>query len=228
MRIAGWSGGGCTGTAASCTVTMTDAITVAVNFEPQIFTLTVKKTGAGASPGGVTANVGMLNCGTDCDEPYAYGNTVVLTAMPVQGKVLFLGWDHPNCQTPPAGAAGPPLTCSVPMTADVTVVARFEVYTGLTVRVSGNGSVASTPAGISCGQTCSATFPSNSKVQLVATPASALYRFVGWDAPCLEGTTTQTTCTVQLATTNVAAIASFQPILIVIDPPIVVGPVVAQ
>jgi hypothetical protein len=223
MRIAGWSGGGCTGTAATCTVTMTDAISVAVDFEPQSFTLTVKKTGAGAAPGGVTANVGKLDCGADCDEPYAYGNTVVLTAMPAQGKVLFIGWDHPNCQTPPVGAAGAPLTCSVPITADVTVVARFEVYTGLTVRVSGSGTVTSTPAGIACGQTCSATFQSNSKVQLVAAPSGILNQFVGWDAPCLEGTTTGATCTVQLGTTSVSAVAAFQPIrLVPIDPPIII------
>jgi hypothetical protein len=47
----------------------------------------------------------------------------------------------------------------------------------------GSGSVTSSPAGISCPGTCSASFASGTLVTLTATPAAAS-RFVGWDGGC--------------------------------------------
>jgi len=49
----------------------------------------------------------------------------------------------------------------------------------LSVTRTGNGSVGSAPAGISCGTTCSATFAAGTSVTLTATPAAGSV-FTGW------------------------------------------------
>jgi phospholipase C len=55
----------------------------------------------------------------------------------------------------------------------------------LTVQLAGTsrGTVASTPAGIGCAPTCTASFNSGTSVKLVATPASGAY-FAGWSGAC--------------------------------------------
>src|SRR4051794_29106145 len=61
-----------------------------------------------------------------------------------------------------------------------------ELETGpqaLTVTVTAGGSVRSTPAGITCGPTCSAMFDANATVTLTAT-AEATSAFVGWSGDC--------------------------------------------
>jgi hypothetical protein len=53
----------------------------------------------------------------------------------------------------------------------------------LSVGVSGSGTVTSTPSGISCGSTCSASFASGTQVTLNETPASGSI-FSGWSGAC--------------------------------------------
>ena len=53
----------------------------------------------------------------------------------------------------------------------------------LSVGVSGSGTVSSSPAGISCPSTCSASFSDGAAVSLSATPASG-YSFSGWSGAC--------------------------------------------
>src|SRR5262249_10343589 len=48
---------------------------------------------------------------------------------------------------------------------------------------SGSGTVTSSPAGINCGATCSASYQSGSVVTLVATPAAGS-TFGGWGGAC--------------------------------------------
>lgn len=48
---------------------------------------------------------------------------------------------------------------------------------------SGSGTVTSSPAGISCGATCSGSFASDASVTLTATPASGS-TFTGWSGAC--------------------------------------------
>jgi hypothetical protein len=52
---------------------------------------------------------------------------------------------------------------------------------------TGLGTVTSSPAGISCGATCSAKFTLGASVTLAATPNSGS-RFVGWSGDCVGAT----------------------------------------
>lgn len=77
------------------------------------FSLSVSVVGSGQ----VTSNPGGISCGGDCNESYAGGTTVTLSATPT-GALLptFLGW---------AGACTGLGGCTVTMTGDQTVVALF-------------------------------------------------------------------------------------------------------
>jgi len=75
----------------------------------------------------------------------------------------------------------------------------------LTVTRTGNGTITSTPAGISCGTTCSTTFASGTSVALTAAPASGAV-FSGWSGAC-SGTGA---CTVTLAAATTVG-AAFAP-----------------
>ena len=79
-------------------------------------------------------------------------------------------------------------------------------FDNLTISISGTGSgtVTSSPSGISCGSTCSASFASGTVVTLTAVAdASANSAFTGWSGAC---TGTSTTCTVTMdASKNVTA-----------------------
>jgi hypothetical protein len=96
--FAGFTGGGCSGTA-PCTVTLADDTTVTATFAPVAiggpFTLQVRAIGPGS--GSVTSAPGGIACGFDCVELYAGGAVVSLTAAPAAGSV-FLGFGgDPDC-----------------------------------------------------------------------------------------------------------------------------------
>ena len=57
------------------------------------------------------------------------------------------------------------------------------VTMSVTVTGTGTGTVTSTPAGINCPTTCSATFPQNSQVTLTETPGTS-GAFSGWSGAC--------------------------------------------
>lgn len=85
------------------------------------------------------------------------------------------------------------------------VPARTEAPAGhvlLTVGKAGSGEVRSEPTGILCGDSCTASFESGTRVTLVATPAAG-FRFVRWE----EGCTGPGECGVTLdAATSVRAV----------------------
>jgi Divergent InlB B-repeat domain len=78
---------------------------------------------------------------------------------------------------------------------------------GLTVTKTGQGTVSSSPAGISCGADCSESYTSGTVVALTATPAAGS-TFTGWsgDADCADGSVTMTaakTCTASFTANSV-------------------------
>jgi YD repeat-containing protein len=152
--------------------------------------LTVTKGGSGS--GTVTSEPAGITCGPTCVGAFAVGSVVMLTATPGTGST-FAGWSG-DCTSEGATLLSAAKSCT----------AIFNVppsYT-LTVQKTGSGSagstVTSTPSGITCGATCSASYTSGTSVQLTAVAASG-FRFVGWQGTgCTTGTVTMTgalTCT---------------------------------
>ena len=188
-RFNGW-GGACSGTASSCTVSMTAANSVTADFTA-LYGLTVHKSGTAATLGSVTSAPAGIDCGADCVESYDTGTSVVLTAN-AAADTRFTGWS--------GACAGTAPTCTVGMTASRSVTAAFSTLQPLTVAISrgvstADGTVTSSPAGISCGTTCSASFNTGSTVRLTATPATG-YAFGGWSGACSG---TAATCNVSMA-----------------------------
>jgi uncharacterized repeat protein (TIGR02543 family) len=186
--FAGWSGA-CTGTAATCTVSMTAARAVTATFGlPPGVVLTVTKSGTGS--GTVTSTPGGVSCGATCTASYTSGTTVTLSAAAASGST-FAGWSN--------GCTGTATTCTVSMTAARTVNAAFTATAttfALTVAKSGTGSgtVTSSTGGINCGSICSANIASGTTVTLTAAVASGS-TFGGWSGAC---TGTAATCTVSM------------------------------
>ena len=191
-----WSGCS-TVSGTSCTVSMTSAKTVTATFKP-LYALTVSKTGTGS--GTISSSPTGISCGTDCTENYASGTSVKLTATAATGS-KFTGW---------AGACTGVTTsyCTVSMTEAKTATANFDIITyGLTVNKSGNGSVVSAPAGISCGTDCTETYNIGTSVTLTATADSG-YRFSSWSG-C--SSVSGLTCTVTMSTAKTVT-ATFKPL----------------
>ena len=74
---------------------------------------------------------------------------------------------------------------------------------------AGSGTVTSAPAGIVCGTSCSASYPSGTAVTLTASPASGS-AFTGWSGGGCSGTGT---CTVTVTATT-TVIATFAPLAV--------------
>src|SRR4051794_31580499 len=159
--------------------------------------LTVSKSGTGT--GSLASTPSGIACGTVCSASYPSGGTVTLTAAAAGGST-FSGWSG-DC----TGTG----TCTVTMDADHAVTASFQlVRPTLTVTKAGSGSgkVTSSPAGITCGSVCSATFQLGASVTLKAS-AAAGSRFTGWSGDCAG---TNTNCKLKL-TASRAATATFAP-----------------
>ncbi|HTM22799.1 MAG TPA: choice-of-anchor D domain-containing protein, partial [Kofleriaceae bacterium] len=183
--FSGWSGcDSASGT--TCTLTITAARTVAADFDLQSFTLSAAHTGTGT--GTITSNPGGITCGGDCSESYLYGTTVTLTAGSGAGSA-FTGWT--GCDTT-AGS-----TCTVTVNGAESVSAAFTLQSysfAVALSGGGSGSVASSPAGISCGADCSQTWAYGTSVTLTATPAAGS-TFAGWSG-CDASSGTSCTVTV--------------------------------
>ncbi|MGB0496459.1 MAG: InlB B-repeat-containing protein, partial [Kangiellaceae bacterium] len=170
-----WTGA-CSGTA-ECSVTMTANKSVGVVFNEEVsvqeYTLSVNVNGSGD----VTSSPGGINCGSDCSELYVENSQITLTATPNSGWI-FNGW---------SGSCSGQTTCVVNMNASKSVTASYieeSIETHLlTVSLSGDGSVTSTPVGINCGSDCSENYEENTQVDLVAT-ASSGYVFSAWSGAC--------------------------------------------
>ena len=196
--FAGWSGA-CSGTGA-CSVTMNAATSVTAMFRrhhKEVAILTVADTGTGI--GTVTSSPAGISCGATCSASFRSGTVVSLTATPASGSA-FAGWSGAcrgtgacsvtmKCSDPGQHHVSPwsQKGCNLPATSVSAMFRREKVATSETLTVTdtgtGTGTVTSSPAGISCGATCSASFASGTMVSLTATPASGS-AFAGWSGAC--------------------------------------------
>ena len=189
--FAGWSGGACSGVG-SCVINATRDVVLTAAFEA-LFTVTVVKAGAGS--GTVMSSLPGITCGTSCSAVFASGMPITLTAAAAPGSV-FAGWSGGGCSD-----TGP---CSVSGPSNVTITSTFlQVFTlDVMALGSGSGTVTSSPMGITCGATCSASFASGTTVTLTARPAAGS-AFTGWSGGGCSGTGT-CAVTVSAATTVTA------------------------
>ena len=152
-RFAGWSGGGCTGTTSTCTVTMDVARSVTATFNTTR-QLTVNILGSSTGGNGtVTASPPGFPCGTGCIN-FDMGTTVTLTATP-DSSSLFRGWETGGnlAMTSCEGQLTP---CTFTLTdRNLTIYANF-LQNVLTITKDGGGSgvVSTDVGGISCGAGC--------------------------------------------------------------------------
>jgi lysophospholipase L1-like esterase len=151
------------------------AVAQALNGTPPGPALTVTRAGAGT--GNVTSSPAGINCGSTCSASYANGTSVTLTAVPASGST-FAGW---------SGACTGTGVCTVSMTQARSVTATFNGATIFPLAVTragtGTGTVTSTPAGISCGTTCTANYAGGTSVTLTAAAAGGS-TFAGWNGAC--------------------------------------------
>jgi hypothetical protein len=119
---------------------------------------------------------------------------VTLTATPAAGWG-FAGWSGGAC----SGFG----SCVVTMNAAQSVTATFaqSIYT-LSVAVTGNGAVTSSPSGINCGSICTMNYANGTPVMLTATPSGGA-TFKGWGGACSGAGG----CTVTM--TSIATVTAF-------------------
>ncbi len=175
---------GCDALSITCVVNMgfDNPITATANFAPAPNTFPLAVLKAGTGQGTVTSAPPGIDCGADCGESYTQGSVVTLTATPATGST-FTGW---------SGACTGTGSCVVTMNAAQSVTATFDTQTfPLTVTLSGNGTggVSSSPTGIACPGTCTASFPQGTVVTLTAQAAPGTV-FQGWTGAGCAGTGT--------------------------------------
>jgi hypothetical protein len=186
----GWSGA-CSGTAATCVLTMSAArsVTATFNGQQQTYALTVTKAGTGG--GTVTSSTGGINCGTTCSANYASGAVVTLTAAATSPST-FGGWS--------GACSGTAATCVLTMSAARSVTATFNATYGITLTITkagtGTGTVTSNIGGINCGTACSATYASGTQVTLTRAVSTGS-TFGGWSGAGCSGT--GATCVVTMS-----------------------------
>lgn len=95
-------------------------LTVTYRASGTAYTLSVSKAGTGS--GTVTSSPAGVSCGVDCQEPFASGSTVTLTATPASGS-KFTGWS--------GGCTGTG-TCTLNMSAAKSVTATFAKRASIT------------------------------------------------------------------------------------------------
>ena len=172
---------------------------------PDTFTLTVNKTGDGT----VTSTPAGIECGATCAGEFEKGAAVTLTQTAGDG-FKFSGW---------GGACSGTDACIVTMDGEKQVLVNFTAvppptsYT-LTVTKTGAGLVTSTPAGINCGTTCSATFEKD-KVVTLSQQAGEGFKFTGWGGACFGSGDCEVTMNVAKQVT--ASFVSDTPLPVVLD-----------
>ena len=170
------------------------------------FPVNLSVTTSGTGSGTVTSSPEGIACSPAC-MTFTVGTDVTLTAAP-DATSMFTGWAGAGC----TGTG----TCTVTIDAAKTVTATFsriQYALGVTTLGTGGGTVSSSPPGIDCGTTCTASFDAASSVTLTAAP-DATSTFTGWAGSGCAGTGT---CTVMMTAAQ-SVTATFTPLPPVIDP----------
>jgi hypothetical protein len=160
----GWAGA-CSGTAETCTVTMSGTRAVVATFRARS-ALRVQPLGAA---GKIKSRDGRIDCAPTCNGEYDYGAEVELTVETPPG-VIFAGWEG-VC----SGAGSGP-TCRLVLNQDTDVSAQFRNVVTVAGVGTGGGTTVSRVDGvddgqINCGSVCSGGYPTGAQVSLVAIPA---------------------------------------------------------
>ncbi len=160
-----------------------------------------------AGTGTISSSPAGINCPSTCSATYKTGSQITLTETPSGGSG-FAGWG--------GACSGTSSTCTVTLSANQSVSASFNQGSGnVTLNVTASntapaqGTVTSSPSGISCPGTCSATFAVNTQVTLTEAPGatSTFSAFAGWGGACSG---TATTCSLTL-TADQSVTAAFNP-----------------
>jgi hypothetical protein len=141
--------------------------------------------GAWQSVDGQTIDCRIVNGYVDpreqCDAQLALGPdgsvTVVYNLIPATGSCVLLS---------PGNCVGAIMGASTTFSGDLTKTAIFNLAkfpVNVTKSGAGTGTVSSTPSGVSCGATCSASFEYGSSVTLTAVADPGAY-FQGWTGAC--------------------------------------------
>ena len=175
-NFTGWDGAGCSGSAETCEITLDAAKAVNAEFTLKQRSLDVSAVGTGS--GFVDSLPAGIDCGVpptgqnDCDDSYADGTAVTLTAHPDGATTDFTGFAGAGCTTSP---------CTVTMDAAKSVTATFTLKPRtltLTTLGTGSGFVDAAPGGVDCGRNapthtdCSESYPHGTSVTLTLHPVS--------------------------------------------------------
>ncbi len=128
---------------------------------------------ASGGGGGIKQSNPAIVCDSSCTSQVERNVSINLTAVPDE-EHEFLNWQGPpNCASE--------LQCTVVTGQTNNVTATFVKVTKykLTVQLAGNGSVTSSPSGITCGTDCTQSYAQGRNVTLTATPSNG-YQFSGW------------------------------------------------
>lgn len=182
-------GGACAlaGRSTTCEVDAAQARGATVSFTAQR-RLAVGGSGAGAvvgAPGEIACRIGADGASGRCDASYAEGTVVTLSAAP-ESPHAFAGWT--------GACIGESPTCTVVMTADAAVGARFAAPLPLSVTGGGEGSGTVAVAGAGSGglvcafgrgaaSSCATTLPFGAVATLTAA-SDAGSTFAGWTGAC--------------------------------------------
>lgn len=196
--LSGWSYPNCFAGELFCYVPPSSADTTVTATFSYVGTNTVSISKTGSGSGVVTSQAGGISCGATCSTTLTTGSQVVLFASASQGS-MFTGWSGGGC----SGT----FPCAVVLNADTTVAANFLDTTKTSLLTiaktgTGGGTVTTSPSGISCGSTCTASFVQGLPLTLTATPIAGS-TFTGWSGGGCSG---NQTCALSLsADTQVTA-----------------------
>lgn len=165
--FAGWSTG-CTGTG-PCSIVMNNPRTVTATFAPPDTAYAMSVATAG---GTVTSDVPGVVCGEACVASFGAGIDVTLT---------------PSGPAAWGGACTGSGACVVPMNRAKAVTASIGgaplARAPLAVSRTGKGTIVSSPAGITCGDTCGVLLPIGTRMTVSALPDPG-WIFAGWSGSC--------------------------------------------